>query len=355
MLHGQSHCRSPYGRLAAAMVAAFPACWQGGAAMRRWFFAAAMIVASPALAEQVGFSLVEAPDPPGEALKVGVWYPTTASPSDQRLGLFTQVVAPNAAVDGRSHPLIVISHGNGGSLEGHYDTALALARSGFIVAAMTHTGDNYKDQSRATQLADRPRAVHAVIDYMLAAWPGYAAIDPDKIGVFGFSSGGFTALVSVGGIPDLTRVAPYCAEHEAVYACQVLKQHPVSTDHPIPVEAWVADRRIKAAVVAAPAIGFTFRGAGLSNVNLPIQLWRAENDHILPSPDYVEAVRDALPHPPEYHVVAGADHFDFLAPCSEALARAVPVICQEQGGFDRAAFHTMFNQDVVRFFEQTLR
>jgi predicted dienelactone hydrolase len=134
-----------------------------------------------------------------------------------------------------------------------------------------------------------------------------------------------------------------------------LKQHPVSSDHPIPVEAWVADRRIRAAVVAAPAIGFTFRGAGLRNVHLPIQLWRAEDDHILPSPDYAEAVRDALPHPPEYHVVPGADHFDFLAPCSEALASAVPVICQEQGGFDRAAFHRMFNQDVVRFFEQTLR
>jgi predicted dienelactone hydrolase len=335
------------------MVAAFPASWQGGL-MRRWFFAAAMIVASPALGEQVGFSLIEAPDPAGEALKIGVWYPTTASAAEHRLGLFTQAVAPDAAVDGSSHPLIVISHGNGGSLEGHYDTALALARSGFIVAAMTHTGDNYKDQSRATQLADRPRAVHAVVDYMLAAWPDHAAIDADKIGVFGFSSGGFTALVSIGGIPDLTRVASYCAEHEATYACQVLKQHPVSSDHPIPVEAWIADRRIKAAVVAAPAIGFTFR-AGLGNVNVPIQLWRAEDDHILPSPDYAEAVRDALPHPPEYHVVAGADHFDFLAPCSAALASAVPVICQKNGTFERAAFHQMFNQDVVRFFEQTLR
>jgi len=315
----------------------------------------AMTAASPALAQAAGFSLIEAPDPPGEALPVGVWYPADAPAANHRLGLYNQVVAPDAAVDGRSHPLIVMSHGNGGSMDGHYDTALALAHAGFIVAAMTHSGDNYRDQSRATQLADRPRAVHAVIDTMLTTWPGHAAIDADRIGVFGYSAGGFTALVSVGGVPDLARVAPYCAAHEATYVCQLLKRHPVGAAGPVPMRAWIADRRIKAAVVAAPAIGFTFAPDGLRNVPVPVQLWRAEDDHVLPAPDYAEAVRDALPRPPEYHVVPGADHFDFLAPCTEALAGVAPTICQERSGFDRAAFHQTFNQEVVRFFEQVLR
>jgi predicted dienelactone hydrolase len=61
-----------------------------------------------------------------------------------------------------------------------------------------------------------------------------------------------------------------------------------------------------------------------------------------------------LPRPPEYHVVAGADHFDFLAPCSEPLAQVAPMICEERGGFDRAAFHRTFNREVVRFFSKTL-
>ena len=65
-------------------------------------------------------------------------------------------------------------------------------------------------------------------------------------------------------------------------------------------------------------------------------------------------MRAALPRPPEFHDVPGADHFDFLAPCSEALARTVPAICQEHGGFDRAAFHRAFDRDVVRFFQRTL-
>jgi predicted dienelactone hydrolase len=250
--------------------------------------------------------------------------------------------------------LIVMSHGNGGTFESHYDTALALAHAGFIVASVTHTGDNYRDQSQATHLQPRPEALHIMIGYMLTAWSGRAAIDPARIGAFGFSAGGFTVLVSIGGIPDLTRVAPYCAGHAETYVCKLLAAHPVPPGERVRDDEWIADSRIKAAVVAAPAIGFTFTRSGLKHVKVPVQLWRAGSDSILPSPDYVEPVRDALPRPPEYHVVAGADHFDFLAPCSEPLAQVAPQICRERGGFDRVAFHRTFNRDVVRFFARTL-
>jgi predicted dienelactone hydrolase len=309
---------------------------------------------SPAFAGNVGFSLVSVPDPPGINLQVGLWYPTDATTDDRELDLFTQTVAPDGPIAGNGHALVVISHGTGGGLASHYDTALALAKAGFVVAAMTHTGDNYRDQSRATYVADRPRAIHAVIDYVLRSWRDHAAVDGAKIGMFGFSSGGFTTLVSVGGIPDLSRIGPYCAAHADSFVCQLVKAHADSMPTPIPPEAWIADPRIKAAVVAAPAIGFTFTAAGLDRVRLPIQLWRAAEDHILPAPDYADAVRAALPVAPEFHDVPGADHFDFLAPCSEELARVAPEICEEHNGFDRAAFHNTFNLDVVAFFQRTL-
>ena len=47
-------------------------------------------------------------------------------------------------------------------------------------------------------------------------------------------------------------------------------------------------------MVAAPALGFTFAPSGLSKVKVPIQLWRAEQDSILPHPDYAEGVRAFL-------------------------------------------------------------
>ena len=105
---------------------------------------------------------------------------------------------------------------------------------------------------------------------------------------------------------------------------------------------------------SAPAVSFTFTGGGLSHVNVPVQLWRAEEDRESPNQWNSDLVRDALPTPKDVHNVRGAGHFAFLAPCSEALARAVPRICEDAPGFDRAAFHVEFDRLVVTFFSAKL-
>ena len=114
------------------------------------------------------------------------------------------------------------------------------------------------------------------------------------------------------------------------------------------------DMRIKALVIAAPALGFTYTRQGLKDVTQPIQLWQAGRDQILPSPFYAEPVRDALPSRPEYNLVDGADHFDFLPPCSPELAAYAPMICKPTPDFDRAAFHERLNREITRFFKDNL-
>ena len=142
---------------------------------------------------------------------------------------------------------------------------------------------------------DRPRQISRVIDHMLSTWDGHATIDPARIGMFGFSSGGFTALVSIGGIPDFSTVGPMCRQYPGDFACQLIAKSGGTPATPLPSAiAGAADPRIKAAVVAAPALGFTFSPDGLKNVKVPVQLWRADNDAIVPHPRYAEAVRLAL-------------------------------------------------------------
>ena len=314
------------------------------------FAAALLLRAAPALAG-VGFQTVSAPVRGGPAIPVAIWYPTTAPETDRPLGLFTQHVATGAPVSGSRLKLIVISHGNGGSKEGHYDTALALAKAGFVVAALEHTGDNYRDQARATDIANRPREISRLIDYMLAEWPEHSALDPRSVGAFGFSSGGFTVLAAAGGRPDLSLIAPHCAKRPSSYDCRLVANQgaPAASS-----QTFTGDPRIRALVVAAPALGFTF-AHGLSAVTQPVQLWKAADDRILPAPEYADAVRAALPSPPDFHVVENADHWDFLAPCSEAFARAVPMICHSAPGFDRTAFHDTFDRAVAAFFAANLR
>jgi predicted dienelactone hydrolase len=307
---------------------------------------------SPALAANAGFTVVQAADPQGPPITVGIWYPTDAPAKPMQLGIGDQVAAPGAPLVGDHLPLIVMSHGNGGFFGGHADTAQALAEAGFVVAALTHTGDNYADQSRATDMPNRPRQLSVLIDYMLKASPMQAAIDPDRVGAFGFSSGGFTVLVAAGGEPDMTTIVPHCQAHPDFFDCKLTAAHPLPAD--VGKAVWTHDARIKAVVSAAPAIGYSFSKAGLSKVTMPLQLWRAGNDQILPDPFYASNVRANLPKTPEWHVVPGAGHFDFLTPCNDMGRTTAAAICGSAPGFDRAAFHTDFNAKVVGFFKANL-
>jgi len=292
-----------------------------------------------------------APDPDDKPLNLRIWYPSDATTPTE--------------VKGTHLPLIVISHGAGGSKDGHDDTAHALADAGFVVVAVEHTGDNYRDQSHVRMgkgLIDRPRHVVRVIDYMLAEWHAHQQIDPARVGMFGHSAGGFTALVLAGGQPDLTRTVDYCRRHPQVWTCVYLRKNGVVIESikPPPVTVWLHDPRIKAASISAPAVGYAFEPEGLTTVKIPVQLWVAERDEIVD--DSPAIVRRLLPASPEYHLVDGAGHFSFLAPCGWGQRAVIGVmtwfgtdaICTDPDGFDRTRFHQKFNAEVVQFFSKAL-
>ena len=284
---------------------------------------------APTQANAVIFTRRTIPD--GDvAVEIGVWAPAQASSAPR--------------------PLVVISHGNGGDYRGHEDTARALAAAGVIVASLTHTGDNWRDQSAATDVARRPRQLSLLIEAMVAD----GGVDPHRIGAFGFSAGGFTVLTAAGGEPDLGKVADHCRLNPGFYDCRLIAAHSVEGQASTSQTRWAHSARIKAIVVAAPALGFTFAPDGLAGLRQPVQLWQAGSDQVLPAPFYVEPVRDALPGQPEFHTVPGAGHFDFLPPCSPQLAANAPMICTATPGFDRAAFHDRFNAEIVRFFREAL-
>src|SRR5690606_13283708 len=144
---------------------------------------------------------MQIPDEGGPAIEAGVWLPSEAE---------------------AAAPLVVISHGTGGDFRSHEATALALAHAGFVVAALTHTGDNWRDRSRAMDMAERPRQLGVLIEYMLSLWEGHERIDAAHVGAFGFSSGGFTVLTAAGGEPDLSRTVEHCRAHPGFYDCRMM-------------------------------------------------------------------------------------------------------------------------------------
>ncbi len=313
----------------------------------RLILIAVLVLAAPACAARptpptlptpsaVAFESFRFRDADGHEIEAAVWAPAE--------GLAT----------GRRR-LVVISHGTGGDFRSHEGTARALAAAGFVAAALTHTGDNWRDRSRVTDLPLRPRQLKALTDHMLRDWEGAAILDSGRVGAFGFSAGGFTVLTAAGGRADLSRIADHCRVRPGFYDCGVVAAGSLETDRwRERSPEWTHDPRIAGVVAAAPALGFAFAPDGLSGVRPPVQLWRAGRDEILPAPFYAEAVRDALPSTPEYRDVPGAGHFDLMPPCPERLAVAAPEICAPTPGFDRVAFHDVFNREVIRFFRETL-
>jgi predicted dienelactone hydrolase len=291
----------------------------------------------------VGFQIVAVPNPPSKPLQVAVWYPTGSRPGFHFVQFAPQIVAANGTVAGRGLPLILISHGGGEPLAGRAEGALALASAGFVAAAVVHPDDETVDRRYIAMprwLIDRPREIHLTLEYMLTDWPAHGQLDASRVGMFGYSNGGLTALISLGGVPNPARIASHWPQAAG----------PLPT---APAAAWRHDPTIKAAVLAAPAGVYLFEPDGLAQVTAPVQIWNGTIDRVAPFEKNAALLQRLLPKPPELHLIPGAGHFSFLPSCPLVL-RWAP-FCREMGRFDRAAFHREFNRSVIEFYRRNLR
>jgi predicted dienelactone hydrolase len=166
-----------------------------------------------------------------QTLTVAVWYPTAAQPKSHNYGGPTSGnVAVNATprAEGGPYPLLVFSHGYGGSGLAQVFLAEPLAARGWIVAAPDHNdrhsavrirGGRQNDfdrkgllkhaeeiaksgpENRGTYLY-RLDEMKLALDGVLESESFGKTIDREKIAVGGHSFGGFTALGLCGTIAD---------------------------------------------------------------------------------------------------------------------------------------------------------
>lgn len=176
-----------------------------------------LLITRPVAATEAGWRryVVPASASNAEPIKVALFYPTQVQATKTAMGPFTVNAAIGAPADVRVKGLIILSHGTGGSELGHSSLAEALARSGYLVAALRHPGDNYQDHSVWQRgpdafFTERPLQASAVIDALLgdAAWKDRIATDAKgpRIGALGHSAGGFTVVALAGGQSDLSRI-----------------------------------------------------------------------------------------------------------------------------------------------------
>ena len=298
----------------------------------------------------VGFRLVELEDPVSrKPMAAAVFFPTPDRAGVRQIGPLEIAAVRDAVPQAGRHPLVVLSHGSGASLSSHQDTAIFLARHGYLVAAIEHPGDNYRDQSGLGSdrvLVGRSLQLRALLDFLLAEPPFSTAIDATRIGVAGFSAGGYTALVMVGAQPKFALLEAYCARYANSVLCSGGGRIGISSP---PLIAH-ADSRIRGAFVMSPVAAF-FDRESVSSIAVPVEIYAADHDSVLPIDGNARWLRDNLPTLAGYTEIAGADHFVFLAPCSSPRQSAKPDLCVDSPGIDRLAVHAALNGDMLRFFQ----
>jgi predicted dienelactone hydrolase len=290
----------------------------------------------------VGYRALAAQDTvQGARVPVHVLYPTHATPAPQAFGPYAFDAARDAPLDGAQLarlPLVVVSHGTGGTPWAYRWLALPLARAGFVVALVEHPGNSRADNSLAdtpANLANRPRHLRLAIDTVLADRELAAHVAGSEVGAarataVGHSIGGYTALAAAGGRP-----------------LALPNQTPDGVAHPVDVER---DPRITSVVLLAPALPWLMAPGALADVAVPVLARAAERDEIA-QPAFIERVLDGLPSTArlDYAVVPNAGHFAFWGPVPAALAGPHFPPGLDPPGFDRTAYQAQLTDELVAF------
>lgn len=323
-----------------------PRYWRGAATealiTRIWYPADP---AAPEAAHDIGS--------PGHALFVG-------HPLAQGAGL--------AAARGR-WPLILLSHGTGGSADSLDWLGAALAAEGYVVVGVNHPGNTALEPltrdgfllwwERASDLSD-------ALDAILADPQFGPRIDRQRIGAAGFSIGGYTVLALAGARITPGALEAFCRSDAADALCRPPEAAQAGLDllQPVTPSPQTAasmarsgrsyrDPRLKAVFAIAPAVGEAFGPGGFSEVQVPVEMIAGAADTTAPVATNIARIAGFLPAA-SVTLLPGAGHYTFLDVCVPDFARAVPAICADAPGVDRAAIHDAAIARARAFFARTL-
>jgi predicted dienelactone hydrolase len=321
---------------------------------------ATLLIAAHAYAYEAGWTQIQVagatPDAP--ATTVALYYPTTSPPRTIAMGPFKLDVAIRGEPADKVKALILLSHGTGGSELGHSVLAEALARNGYLVAALRHPGDNWQDRSLMQKsperfFDERPRQASRVIDAILAdpQWKGRIVIDSrgPRVGALGHSAGGYTVLALAGAEPDLSRIRTHCLTEASEDPIFCGMGRATATPPPATTTS-LRDDRVRAIVAMAP-VGVPLSADSLAAVRPATMIYEAELDHFLVPRFHAEWIARNLPAA-NLHRVPNAGHFAFMDPPSMSILTEDGDIAADPPGFDRDAFLTQLATEITAFFDK---
>jgi predicted dienelactone hydrolase len=289
----------------------------------------------------VGLCELLVADPVQSALiATQVLYPSDAPSALVQVGPFQMQLAKEAPVLGTSLPLVLVSHGNGSTPWLHRDLASHLVQAGFVVALLTHPGNNRGDNALANtpeNLVNRPRHIRLVIDSLFTDLNVGSHLAQADVSVVGHSMGGYTALAVAGGMPYALATTKGPKGTPPSYAPLA----PFEVEH---------DLRVGKLVLLAPATLWFMGEGALANVRVPILMRTGEHDVHTPA-KHAEIVKQSLSAGVslDHKIVPSAGHFAFVSVYPQEMRSPSLAPSQDPEGFDRTSYLPVLFAEIEAF------
>jgi len=225
-------------------------------------------------------------------LTVEVWYPAMAAKGVRQACTYTDYIgqadkdfmepfdyagramrdAEPFAADG-PYPVLIISHGYPGSRYLMSNLGENLATKGYVVLSIAHADNTYTDFDPEISLMSA--IINRTQDQRFAASSvarlneeGFLAglLKPDKIGMIGYSFGGFGLLRTLG-----VKLSPATIQYYAAYQDLITEK-----------DGYTGDQDIKAAVLFAPYGAAMFDPESFANIDIPTLWLQGNEDSVVP-------------------------------------------------------------------------
>jgi predicted dienelactone hydrolase len=319
-----------------------------------------------------------------KALVTTIWYPAGAGTVEEPQFVGSPA-APfaflgSAAIDAKladfpAHfPMILLSHGTGGTAATLAWLGTALASHGYVAAAVNHPGNDALEPYTTQGFIlwwERARDLTVVIDQMLVD-PMFAKhIDAKRIAAAGFSLGGYTMIEIAGGITEPSLYRDFCKSPQADGICTPPPEFPdfiakfndaenlAKSDPKMLTSLHHAsdsyrDPRVRAVFAMAPALGPAFQPASLRKISIRVAIVAGTADQNVPIASSAQLFAKEIPHA-RLTLFPGVAHYAFLFECGETGKRARPAMCVDAEGIDRAKIHQKTIKLALAFFADTLK
>jgi predicted dienelactone hydrolase len=344
-------------------------------AMKQYLAAclAAFALAAVSVRADAGVGMTEIAGAPNDG-PVTVFYPSRGQDAPVKRGPYTLMLDERAEPVRGNGRLVVISHGSGGNAWVHSDLARALVNAGFVVAMPEHQSDNAKDPSQPgpESWKRRPAEVSRAIDAVAKDARFASLVAFDKVGMYGMSAGGHTALSLAGGTWSPGNLLRHCEAHidDDFPSCVGLASRlrgNVFDGVKKTVALWViksrltddapqtyADPRI-AAVVAGVPFAVDFDPASLATPRVPLGLVTAGQDKWLAPRYHSDRIAAACKTCERIADMPAAGHGALISPPPPAdrIPEILADLLADGPGFDRKQLPEV-DRKIAAFFTRHL-